>query len=30
LRLLSEIVVLESADAARALGDTLPIGLRLH
>lgn len=30
LRLLSEIVVLESADEARALGDTLPIGLRLH
>jgi molecular chaperone DnaK (HSP70) len=30
LRMLSEVGALETADAARALGDTLPIGLRLH
>jgi molecular chaperone DnaK (HSP70) len=30
LRMLTEIAVLETADEARALGDTLPIGLRLH
>jgi molecular chaperone DnaK (HSP70) len=29
-RMLAEVVVLESADEARALGDTLPIGLRLR
>jgi hypothetical protein len=30
LRMLSEVAALETADEARALGDTLPIGLRLH
>ena len=30
LRMLTEIAVLETSDEARALGDTLPIGLRLH
>jgi molecular chaperone DnaK (HSP70) len=30
LRLLTEVVALEAADEARALGDTLPIGLRMH
>jgi hypothetical protein len=30
LRMLTEIAVLETADEARALGDTLPVGLRLH
>jgi len=30
LRMLTEIAVLETVDEARALGDTLPIGLRLH
>ncbi|MGA2245623.1 MAG: Hsp70 family protein [Verrucomicrobiota bacterium] len=30
LRMLSEVLTLEHADEARALGDTLPIGLRLH
>jgi hypothetical protein len=30
LRLVSEVTVLEAADEARALGDTLPIGLRLR
>lgn len=29
LRLMSEVVVLEADDEARALGDTLPLGLRL-
>ena len=29
LRLITEVVALETADEARALGDTLPIGLRL-
>ncbi len=30
LRMISEVVVLEAADEARALGDTLPIGLQLR
>ena len=30
LRMLSEVAALETADEARALGDTLPLGLRLH
>ena len=30
VRLVTEVVELERADAARVLGDTLPIGLRLH
>jgi len=30
LRMLTEVAALETADEARALGDTLPIGLRLH
>ena len=30
LRMLSEVAALETADEARALGDTLPIGLRLR
>ena len=30
VRLLTEVVALESAEAARALGDTLPMGLRLR
>jgi hypothetical protein len=30
LRMLTEVVALEAADEARALGDTLPIGLRLR
>jgi hypothetical protein len=30
LRLLTEVVALEAADEARALGDTLPIGLRMQ
>ena len=30
LRMLSEVVALEAADEDRALGDTLPIGLRMH
>ena len=29
-RMISEVAALETADEARALGDTLPIGLRLH
>jgi urease accessory protein UreF len=29
-RMLSEVAALETADEARALGDTLPIGLRLR
>jgi hypothetical protein len=29
VRLLEEVVALETADEGRALGDTLPIGLRL-
>jgi hypothetical protein len=29
-RMLHEVAALETADEARALGDTLPIGLRLH
>jgi len=28
--MISEVAALETADEARALGDTLPIGLRLH
>jgi hypothetical protein len=30
LRMLREVASLEFADEARALGDTLPIGVRLH
>ena len=30
LRMLTEVVALEAADEARALGDTLPIGLRIR
>jgi molecular chaperone DnaK (HSP70) len=30
LQMLTEVVVLAAADEARALGDTLPIGLRMH
>jgi hypothetical protein len=30
LHMLTEVTALETADEARALGDTLPIGLRLH
>jgi hypothetical protein len=30
LRMLNEVAALDTADEARALGDTLPIGLRLH
>jgi hypothetical protein len=30
LRMITEVVVLEAADEARALGDTLPIGLQLR
>jgi hypothetical protein len=30
LRMLHEVAALETADETRALGDTLPIGLRLH
>lgn len=29
IRMVTEVVVLEQADAARALGDTLPVGLRI-
>jgi hypothetical protein len=28
--MLNEVAALDTADEARALGDTLPIGLRLH
>lgn len=30
VRLVSEVAALETADQARALGDTLPVGLKLE
>ena len=30
VKMLHEVTALETADETRALGDTLPIGLRLH